>query len=306
MKPIERVHIIGMGALGMLFGSLITRRLGHDSVRFVMDDARYDRCCSQEHRINGVLTPLAVCRAAEAGPCDLVIVAVKSTGLDHALNTMASSVAPDTTIISVLNGISSEEIIAARYGSDRIVHTVAIAMDAMHFGADLTYTNPGRLCLGVLTDAARPHLERLTAFLDRTDVAYAVEENILRRMWSKFMVNVGINQTTMVYDVGYGGALQEGSQANVTLIGAMREVILLANARGIDLNEQDLAEYLAILSTFPADATPSMGQDRRNRRPSEVEMFAGTVIRLAREHGIPVPANQFLYRRVHEIESQYL
>ena len=49
-----------------------------------------------------------------------------------------------------------------------------------------------------------------------------------------------------------------------------------------------------------------MGQDRRNHRPSEVEMFAGTVIRLAREHGIPVPANQFLYRRVREIESRYL
>ena len=306
MKPIERVHIIGMGALGMLFGSLITQKLGRESVRFIMDDARYDRCRHQQHRVNGVLTEFPARRACEASPCDLVIVAVKSTGLEAALDTMATSVGPDTTIISVLNGISSEEIIAARYGADRIVHTVAIAMDAMHFGNDLTYTNPGRLCLGVVNESVRPHLDRLTAFFDRTAVDYTVEEKILRRMWSKFMVNVGINQTTMVYDIGYGGALQEGSQANVTLIGAMREVILLANARGIDLNEQDLAEYLAILSTFPDDATPSMGQDRRNRRPSEVEMFAGTVIRLAREHGIPVPANQFLYRRVHEIESRYL
>jgi len=305
MKPIQRVHIIGMGALGMLYGSLITQRLGADSVRFIMDDARYERCRGLTHRVNGVPTDFPACRAAEAEPCDLVIVAVKSTGLAAALDTMATSVGKDTTIISVLNGISSEEIIAARYGADRIVHTVAIAMDAMHFGGDLTYTNPGRLCLGVVDEAVRPHLDRLTAFFDRTNVDYAVEETILRRMWSKFMVNVGINQTTMVYDVGYGGALQPGSQPNVTLIGAMREVILLANAEGIDLNEGDLAEYLAILSTFPADATPSMGQDRRNRRPSEVEMFAGTVIPLAKKHGIPVPANEFLYRRVHEIEAEY-
>lgn len=305
MKPIERVHIIGMGALGMLYGSLITQRLGADSVRFIMDDARYERSCGLQHRVNGVLTDFAACRASDARPCDLVIVAVKSTGLAAALDTMATSVGPDTTIISVLNGISSEEIIAQRYGEERIVHTVAIAMDAMHFGGDLTYTNPGRLCLGAATEAARPHLNRLTAFFDRTNVAYAVEDNILRRMWSKFMVNVGINQTTMVYDVGYGGALQIASQPNVTLIGAMREVILLANAEGIDLNEGDLAEYLAILSTFPDDATPSMGQDRRNRRPSEVEMFAGTVIRLAKKHGLPVPANEFLYRRVHEIEAEY-
>jgi sugar phosphate isomerase/epimerase len=74
----------------------------------------------------------------------------------------------------------------------------------------------------------------------------------------------------------------------------LREVILLANAEGIDLNEEDLAEYLAILSTFPDDATPSMGQDRRNRRPSEVEMFAGTVIRLAKKHGTGIAAENLL------------
>lgn len=119
------------------------------------------------------------------------------------------------------------------------------------------------------------------------------------------MVNVGVNQTCMVYDTGYGGVLQQGSEARMTLISAMREVILLANARGIDVRQDDLLEYLDILASFPADATPSMGQDRINRRPSEVELFAGTVIRLAKEHNLPVPANEFLYRRVHEIEATY-
>lgn len=304
MKPIEKVHIIGMGALGLLYGSLITRTLGSGHVSFVMDDDRYDRHQGKQHRVNGEVMDFEVIRASQATACDLLIVAVKSTGLTAALDTMATSVGPETTIISVLNGISSEEIIAQRYGADRIVHTVAFAMDAMQFGGDLSYTKTGHLCFGVIDPALQPHLDRVTAFCDRANVGYVVED-IQRRMWSKFMVNVGINQTCMAYGIGYGAALQHGSEARMTLISAMREVILLANARGIKVTEDDLLEYLDILASFPTDATPSMGQDRINRRPSEVEMFAGTVIRLAKEYNIPVPANEFLYRRVYEIEAEY-
>lgn len=304
MRPIQRVHIVGMGALGLLYGSLIARTLGSDAVRYVMDDDRYARRAGKTHRINGHLIEFSVLRASEATPADLVIVAVKGTGLDAALDTMASSVGPDTTIISVLNGISSEEIIARRFGAERIVHTVAIAMDAMNFGGDLTYTKAGHLCFGVLDAAVQPHLDRLTAFCDRAGIDYAVED-IRRRMWSKFMVNVGINQVCMVYDTGYGGAMEADSEARMALIAAMREVIVLANAHGVDLNDNDMQEYINIFSAFPADATPSMGQDRINRRPSEVELFAGTVRRLAQEKGIPVPANDFLYRRVREIEATY-
>lgn len=304
MKPIERVHIIGMGALGLLYGSLITRTLGSGCVSFVMDDGRYERHQGKQHRINGEPMDFSVIRSSDATPCDLVIVAVKATGLTAALDTMATSVGPDTTIISVLNGISSEEIIAERYGAQRIVHTVAIAMDAMHFGGDLSYTKAGHLCFGVIDNTVQPHLDRVAAFCDRAGVDYVVED-IQHRMWSKFMVNVGINQTCMVYGTGYGGALQPGSEARMTFISAMREVILLAAERGIHISNKELLEYLDIMASFPADATPSMGQDRINRRPSEVEMFAGTVIRLAKEHNLPVPANEFLYRRVHEIEADY-
>ena len=304
MKPIQSVHIVGMGALGLLYGSLITRTLGSGAVTYVMDDDRYARHAGKPHRINGEVMDFSVTRASEATPADLVIVAVKGTGLAAALDTMATSVGSDTTIISVLNGISSEEIIARRFGAERIVHTVAIAMDAMNFGGDLTYTKAGHLCLGVIDSAVQPHLDRLTAFFDGAGVDYVVED-IRRRMWSKFMVNVGINQVCMVYNTGYGGALAQGSEARMTLIAAMREVILLANAEGIDLGEHDLREYLQILSVFPDDATPSMGQDRINRRPSEVELFAGTMIRLAQKHDLPVPANDFLYRRVREIEAAY-
>ena len=119
------------------------------------------------------------------------------------------------------------------------------------------------------------------------------------------MLNVGVNQTCMAYETSYGGALREGSEANETMLAAMREVIALANAEGIHLTETDLDEYIAILRTLSPEGMPSMRQDGVSRRPSEVEMFAGTVIPMAAGQGIPVPGNTFLYVKIKKIEASY-
>ena len=73
----------------------------------------------------------------------------------------------------------------------------------------------------------------------------------------------------------------------------------------MEIGEKDLNEYVDILKTLSPDGMPSMRQDGIAHRPSEVEMFAGTVIRLAEQHGILVPANRFLRQRVKEMEAEY-
>ena len=305
MKPIKTVNIVGMGALGLLYGALIAEGAGAECVTYVMDEARYERHKDDRYTANGKPVHFSMVKADDAKPCDLLIVAVKYPALESALDTMATSIGEDTLIVSVMNGISSEEIIGARYGMNRVIHAVALGMDAMHFGTELIYSKAGRLCLGVVDPSMEEKLAALTAFLDGTVVTYAVEEDITHRMWSKFMINVGINQTCMVYGTTYEGATAPGSVEYMTLISAMREVILIANTEGIPLTEADLMQSLAILHSLAPDATPSMGQDRINKRPSEVELFAGTMLRFGEKHGIPLPANEFLYRRVREIEAAY-
>ena len=128
MKEITTTAIVGMGALGMLYGDLIMEHLGTESVCFVADPE----------------FPIADSREAVA--VDLVIVAVKYNALQSALDTMKNCVGPDTTIISVMNGITSEEIIGERFGAKKLVHTIAQGMDAVKFGGALNYTKPGEPC----------------------------------------------------------------------------------------------------------------------------------------------------------------
>lgn len=306
MNEIKTVGILGMGALGMLFGNILTQKLGPGAVQFLMDGERYERCKNDIYTINGETVTLAKARAEESGPLDLILVAVKYPALEASLDLLEKAVGPDTLILSLLNGISSEPIIAARFGADKVIHTVSQGMDAMRFGSALTYTKAGRLHVGVTDPAMEAKLARLLRFFDDTGFPYAREEDILYRMWSKFMLNVGINQTCMVFDCSYEKALVPGSEENVFFLSAMREVILLAQAEGVGLSEKELHEYIAIIRSLDPKAIPSMEQDRVNKKPTEVELFAGTVRTLAARHGIPVPANDFLYRRAREIEAAYL
>lgn len=305
MKKIQHVSILGMGALGVLYGSHMARAMGLDHVTYVMDEARYEKYKESLVYCNGEEIHFRCIPDSQARPADLLIVAVKSTGLDSALDVMKTSVGEDTVILSVMNGITSEEIIGERYGQEHLIYTVAQGMDAMKFGPRLNYTKLGVLAIGVRKDSQQGNLERVCELFDRIQLPYQVDKDILHRLWSKFMLNVGCNQTCMVCSCAYKDVETPGSKERETMLGAMREVISIANAEGVHLTEADLEEYDAILRTLSPDGLPSMAQDRIAKRPSEVEMFAGTILTYGKKHRIPTPINQWLYDRVREIEKEY-
>lgn len=304
MKEIQSTAIIGMGALGLLYGNQIVSRLGSSGLRFIADRKRIQKYHSMEFTVNGEHRTFPMEDCETAAPADFVIVAVKYNALPEALNTMKNCVGPDTTIISVMNGISSEQMIGERYGREKVLYSIAQGMDAMKFGSSLTYTQAGELRVGALSPEQNNRLEAMTAFFDRAGISYTVEDDILHRLWGKFMLNVGVNQTCMAYETTYSGTLVPG-EAHDTMIGAMREIIRLAHAEHVNLTEQDLDSYIDLLKTLSPDGMPSMRQDSLSHRPSEVEMFSGTVREMAKKHGLATPVNDRLYKRIREMESQY-
>ena len=302
---IQKTAIIGMGALGLLYADQIAEAKGKDAVCFVMDEERLHKYQGTVFDCNGERRTFAMRSGTEAEPADLVILAVKYNGLESALDTMKNCVGEDTVILSVMNGIRSERDLADRYGWKHVVDTVAQGMDAMKFGSRLRYAKKGERCIGAERPEQEESLRKADEFLTSAGIAHRVEENILHRLWGKFMLNVGVNQTCMAYETNFGGALESGSEANRVMISAMLEVMDLANAEGVLLTEADLDEYIQLIGTLPSDSMPSMRQDGMARRPSEVELFAGTVIAMAEKHHLAVPANRFLYQKIKKMEAEY-
>ena len=302
---IERIAIVGMGALGVLYGDFLTQHLGRERVGFVVNAERRERYERMEITANGRRCDFRLIDANETGdPADLVIFAVKATALDQAMEDAAGQIGPDTVLLSVLNGITSERLLEQRFGGKNVVYCVAQGMDAVKLGGALTYTVMGQLCIGVPSAEKLPALDAVCALFDRIGMPYSREADILHRLWGKFMLNVGVNQVVMVFEGNYG-TIQVPGRPREMMIAAMREVLELSKYEGVKLTEDDLNFYVELMNTMSPQGMPSMRQDGLAHRRSEVELFSGTVCRLAKKHGLSVPVNEWLYARVREMEASY-
>lgn len=309
MKEIKRVSIVGMGAMGIMYGEFFGERLGWDKVTFLGDEERVRRFAGRRITCNGKVCPFRMEDASLPGePAGLLIFAVKATGLEEAVRQVKGRVDEDTVILSVLNGISSEEIIEAQLGAGTVIHCVAKGMDAVKLGDALTYTHLGTLCLGIPKGDGRREeklaaLKRVVDLFWRNGLPHEFEPDILHTLYCKWMMNVGINQTIMVEEGTYRTVQQPGP-AREMMKAAMAEVMAVAQAEGVDVTQEDLDEYVALADTLNPDGMPSMRQDGLAGRPTEVELFAGTVIRKAKRLGVEVPVNEELYRRIKGMERK--
>lgn len=296
--------IIGKGALGLLYADIITTHNPENDVFFVMDSDHFERHRNEQVIINNKPHSFKTLLVDDAPQADLVIVAVKTTGLMQSLNLIEPLLHSNTIIISVLNGITSEDHLAQRFGWQRIVPCVAQGMDAMRFGATMSYTKQGELHVGRFEETPLEAYETLCKYFDQTGIPYIKEADIRYRLWAKFLLNVGLNQTCAAYNCTYSDVLQEG-EANRVMIAAMREVLALSQVEKIGLTEKELNRMVALIGTLNPQSTPSMGQDRINHNYSEVDEFSGEVIRRAEKHSLLVPTNRYLNACIRQIEADY-
>lgn len=305
----KRIAVIGMGALGILYADLLSQALSAGSVTVVADSARIRRYQSSTVSANGNTCTFGFSTPQDYGKADLIIFGVKATALDAAIELARPITDENTVLVSLLNGISSEEIIEERLKTGIMLYCVAQGMDALRVGTTLTYKNKGVLCLGLPpktadNPSANDALKRVEELFDFCNVPYVHEDDIVRRQWCKWMFNIGINQVLMVHEGTFKDVQKAGPIRN-EYIAAMREVIAVAQKSQVRLTQSDLDEYIALAATLNPDGMPSMRQDGLAKRASEVELFSGTLISKAHALGIEVPVNQALYDKVKQIESTY-
>lgn len=301
-EPVRQISIIGAGALGATYGSLLYR-YDPAAVCFLASTGRYDQLSRNGVNVNGRQYPIAVMQSQEAATAELVIVAVKHHQLDQAIQEMAHAIGPDTTILSVMNGIESEERIGATYGMHKVLYGLALGIDAVRVDGAVTYSNLGKILFGeannqILSERVR----RIQGLFVAAGIPCEVPEDMLRSLWFKFMVNVGVNQVSAVMGASYG-AIRRSAEAQALMDAAMVEVILIAQARGIALSQGDLATWYGVLASLGEDGKTSMLQDVEAGRKTEVEMLAGTVIALGQQHGIATPVNQQLFVTLKQLEA---
>ena len=299
----QTVGIVGLGALGVLFGQRLLEN-GAD-VRVIADEVRAERYQKQGVICNGTPVNFRYETPKTAKPVDLMIFATKESGLRGAMETASEFIGENTLMLSVLNGVSSEETIAARFGERNVIYCTAQGMDAVKVGNALTYAHAGMIVLGEKQPGGiSPRVQQIADFLNTHGVTAQPVGDMVRRQWGKLMLNVGINQTVMVFEGDYGTVQKPGKPREI-MLAAMREVQKLAALEGYPISDAEFDDWVNLADSLSPVGKPSMRQDGEAHRKSEVELFAGTIIRRAEKFGLDVPVNRWLYDTVKQMEAGY-
>lgn len=304
MKKITKIAIVGAGAMGAAYGSMFVDAVGF-SVSFVARGERYQRLKKQSFTVNNRLYNIPVIHPETVSqPADLILVALKHHHLADAVNDITTLLGADTVILSVMNGLESEAIIGAACGIEKMVYAMALGIDALHENGRFTYDSPGKILFGPIREqGSGPRLDRIQEALQRAGIPNEIPPDILRAMWWKFMINVGINQASAVLRAP-NGVFHNSTDARALMRSLMEEVVALAPRAGIELGEKEIDEWFKILAGLSPSGKTSMLQDVEAGRKTEVEIFAGKVVDLGRTHNLPTPVNQTVQRIIRVIESR--
>jgi 2-dehydropantoate 2-reductase len=304
-SSIETIAIVGAGALGGAYASMFHAMDGR-CVSFVAGGERFDRLSRDGLIVNGSRCSIPVIRPEDlAPPSDLVIVAVKHHHLGDAIREMNNRIGPETIIISVMNGIESEVRIGDAYGHEKVLAAVAVGIDALREGNRLNFKSRGRILFGEARNpAVSGRVKCVQDLFDKAGIIHETPPDMVRILWWKFMINVGINQVSAVLRAPFS-VFQTSPEARDLMASAMREAILLAGKEKVSLSEEDIGNWETVLLNLNPAGKTSMLQDVEACRKTEVEMFAGKVIELGERHHVPTPVNRRLFDSIRKIEAGY-
>ena len=299
---IKKVAVLGAGAVGsyVIWGLSARRDI---ELGVVADGPRGERLAKEGCAINGKIYRPAVWTPGQAHDADLLIVCLKYGALPGALDSIRTIVSERTVVMSLMNGVDSEEIIAAQVGAAHVLP--ALIKVASHRTGDGVRFDPETtigIIYGELTapfDSDR--VQAVRALFADTGIHFRVTEHIREEIWSKFRLNVCNNLPQAILGAGVG-CYSDSSHIKAISDGLRRELEAIAAAKGIDLSKAAAASTHG--STVPPTARYSTLQDLDAGRHTEIDMFSGALMRMGRELGIQTPYNEYTYHMIKALEEK--
>lgn len=303
MKEIKNVLVCGIGAVGSIYADKI-EKFTPQNLRVLVDEARLERYKKNPTVFNGrVLDFNYILPNDTSFKADLIIIATKFDGLNDVIKNIKNFVYDDTVILSLLNGVTSEKIIAKTYGREKLLYSYFIGHSAIRDGRNITHDDVNTIVYGSENSNDFENVERIQDFFEQAGINYLIPDDIIHSLWLKYMLNVSANQTTAILRMNFGEML-ENDKCMGFAINVMKEVQAIAKAEGVCNTESMINETIEHLHTMIPEGKTSMLQDVEAGRKTEVEMFAGTVIKLGKEFGIPTPYNKIIKEMIEIIHRQ--
>jgi 2-dehydropantoate 2-reductase len=291
-----KIVMMGSGGVGGYYGARL-QQAGHE-VSFVARGAHAEAMRRSGLRIRSELgdahVPARVLAdPAEAGPADLVVLAVKLWDTEAAARAVAR--VPGAAAVSLQNGVDKDDVLAAAMGRERVLGGVT------HIGAVIA--EPGviahtgklaRVTLGELDGSRSPRLQTAVEAFRSAGVETIASDDIRRVTWEKFVFLTALSGMTALTRKPIGEVRAQPA-TRAMLLDSLREAAAVARAEGARIDESFAQKQLEMMDALPPAMLSSMAQDLLRGRRLELPWLSGAVVQRAQKHGIAVPAHRGIY-----------
>lgn len=298
---IQSVAVLGAGAVGsyVIWGLSERKDIKLGVIAEGERAGRLKKGC----RINDVTYHPDVWTPQEAHGVDLLIVCLKYGALPGALDSIRAIVGENTIVMSLMNGVDSEEIIAEAIGASHMTYSVIKV--ASHKEDDGYYFVPETTLGIIFGELNAPYdserVQAIEALFADTGIHYRSAEFAKEEMWSKFRLNVCNNLPQAILGAGVG-CYTDSEHMKAISDGLRNELETIAAAKGIDMSKIEASSKHG--SPVRASAKFSTLQDIEAGRNTEIDMFSGALMRMGKELGIPTPYNEYTYHMIKALEEK--
>jgi 2-dehydropantoate 2-reductase len=305
-----KIAIFGVGAMGSVYAGLMAEA-GHEVWAVDVWQQQVDAINASGLRVEGasgdrvVRGIHATANAADAGDCDLYVLATKASGVAAAAKNIAPLMGPESMVITIQNGLGAGERIAEFMDTERVLLGVADGFGASMKGpGHVHHAAMNLIRVGEMSGGMTQRLQRITAVWQEAGFNARAFADIDQLIWGKFICNATFSGPCTVFDNTLGELMADPDRWAIAQ-GCALEVYALGQAKNIAFTFDDPLEYVTAFGRKMPDARPSMLLDHHAGRPSEIDAINGMAVELGRRLGIATPYNEVLTAVIRQREAEF-
>jgi 2-dehydropantoate 2-reductase len=291
-----KIAVMGSGAIGGYIGARLAA--AGAGVTFVARGTHLAAIRAQGLKVLSPLGDLLIAPAAATddpvavGLVDAVLLATKLYDVEAAARAIGPMIGPETAVVCLQNGVEATDIVARLHGRAHVVGGVVMINGEIAAPGVIRHNALNRLTMGELDGRKSARLVRLVALGNSAGIETASSPDIRLEIWRKFLVLAPMAALSAMTRVMLARVRAHEDTWRLAEQG-MREVVAVANARGVALTEEDVRRTLAFVQSMPATWRASLAVDLEQGRRLEIDWLAGAVSRMGQAAGIETPFHRF-------------
>lgn len=301
-----KITVLGAGAMGMLFGSYLSR---HNEVWLLdTDEARVRQINAQGITVQEqdgsrhVFSVSAVTSAESLPMMDLILVFVKAMHTGAALDSVRNLIGERTYVMTLQNGIGHDRILSQFCRRDHIIlgstqHNSSVAANAV-----VCHGGSGQTVIGLL-DQDSKSIENVAASFSACGLPCEISNTVMRDVWNKLFTNIGASALTAILQVPLG-YIYTDPYARALMKTLVKEAVQVASASGIGFDTDQVIDAVERVCRNAPRGYTSIYADIKNGRPTEVDTISGSVIEAGQKVGVDTPAHRVIVALIHAMEGR--